>query len=157
MTFARLKLVAAVLAFAAWLAWLATAVAHKGTVQIVSPGQLTDATHLVVLAVTANDAGEVKTAATIVRVLRAPEHDPISGEIEVDRLDKAVTPLPVNGSRRVAAGEHLVPLVKTPFGFRIAGLPRSPGFEGATLEQPIVYPWTDDVKVQLRSIGVLKD
>jgi hypothetical protein len=157
MTFARLKLVAAALAFAAWLAWLAVAVANKGTVQIVSPGQLTDATHVVVVAVTANDSGDARTAATVVRVLRAPEHDPVSGEIEIDRLDKAVTPLPVNGSRRVAAGEHLVPLVKTPFGFRIAGLPRSPGFEGATYEQPVVYPWTDDVKAQLRAIGVLKD
>ncbi len=157
MTFARLKLVAAALALAAWLAWLGYAVAHKGTVQIVSPAQLTDATHVVVLALTANESGDVRTVATVVRVLRGPEHDPIAGEIDVDRLDKAVTPLPVNGSRRVAAGEHLVPLVKTPFGYRIAGLPRSPGFEGATLEFPVVYPWTDDVKAQLRTLGVLKD
>jgi hypothetical protein len=157
MTFARVKLVVAALAFAAWLAWLAVAVANKGTVQIVSPGQLTDATHLAVVAVTANDSGDVRTTASIVRVLRAPAHDPISGEIDIDRLDKAVTPLPVNGSRRVAAGEHFVPLVKTPFGFRIAGLPRSPGFEGATLEFPVVYPWTDDVKAQLRTLGILND
>lgn len=157
MTFARLKLVLAALALVAWLAWLAVAVANKGTVQIVSTAQLTDASHVVVATVTADEAGNALPKVTITQVIRAPANDPIAGEIEIERLDKAVTPLPVNGSRRIAAGEYVLPLVKTPFGFRIAGLPRSPGFEGAILDQPIVYPWAEDVKIQLRKVGVLKD
>lgn len=157
MTFARLKLVLAALAFVAWLAWLAVAVYYKGTVQIVSPAQLADATHLVVAEVKTNDAGEALTKVKVVKVIRAPANDPVGDEIEIDRLDKSVTPLPVNESRRIGAGEYVIPLVKSPFGFRIAGLPRSPGFEGTTLEQPIVYPWSDDVKAQLRTMGVLKD
>lgn len=157
MTFARIKLAIATLAFVSWMVWLGIAVANKGTVQIVSTAQLTDASHLVVVEVTTNESGDARTTAMITMVIRTPPNDPVSGTIEIDRLDKAVTPLPVNGSRRISAGEYLVPLVKTPLGFRIAGLPRSPGFEGAVLEQPIVYPWTDDVKKQLRRIGVLND
>jgi hypothetical protein len=157
MTFARLKLVAAALALAAWLAWLAVAVANKGTVQIVSPAQLTDATHIVLATVTANDAGEIRTKVKVIRTLRGPANDPVEDEIEVDRLDKAVTPLPVNGSRGIAPGDHAIALVRTPFGFRVAGLPRSPGFEGAQFDRPIVYPWTPDVKAQLKALGIPTD
>lgn len=157
MTFARLKLILAAAALIAWLAWLALAVANKGTVQIVSPAQLAAATHLVVATVKANDTGEVLTKVTVTRILRGPADDPIAGEIDIERLDKAVTPLPVNDSRRIAAGEYVIPLMKTPIGYRIAGLPRSPGFEGHTPDQPLVYPWTDDVKAQLRKLGVMKE
>ena len=157
MTFARIRLLVAALAFVGWLSYLAVAVWNKGTVQIVSTAQLTDASHVVVATVTADDAGNALPKVTILKVICAPANDPIAGEIEVERLDKAVTPLPVNGSRRISAGEYVIPLVKTPFGFRIAGLPRSPGFEGAILDQPIVYPWAEDVKIQLRKVGVLKD
>ena len=156
MTLARLRLFAAAAAFVGWLAWLAVAVAYKGTVQLVSTAQLTDATHVVVATVAATDTGDVVPKAKVVRVLKG---DGLTGgeELEVDRLDKAVTPWPVNDSRAIAAGEYVLPLVKTPFGFRVAGLPRSPGFEGARPDRPVVYPWTEDVKVQLRKYGVLKD
>lgn len=157
MTFARLRLIVATLAFVGWLVWLGIAVANKGTVQIVSPGQLTDATHVILATVTANPAGEIQTKVKVLRTLRGPATDPLDGEIDIDRLDKCVTPLPINGSRGIAPGDYVLPIVKTPFGFRIAGLPRSPGFEGAQLDRPIVYPWTDDVKTQLRRLGVLKE
>ena len=114
MTFARLKLVLAALALVAWLSWLAVAVANKGTVQIVSTAQLTDASHVVVATVTADDAGNALPKVSIIKVIRAPANDPIAGEIEIERLDKAVTPLPVNGSRRIAAGEY--PRCQTPLG-----------------------------------------
>ncbi len=157
MTLARIKLIVAALALIAWLTWLAIAVANKGTVQIISTAQLTDATHLIVATVTTNDSGDAELKVKVIKVIRAPDADPIGDEIEISRLDKAVTPLPINGSRRIAAGDYFIPLIKTPFGIKIAGLPRSPGFEGATLEQPIVYPWTPDVQTQLRSFGILKD
>jgi hypothetical protein len=60
-------------------------------------------------------------------------------------------------SRTPTPGEYLLPLVKTPAGrYRIAGLPASPGNAAAAPERPRIYPWTDDVKAQLRHIGVLK-
>ncbi len=154
MTFARVRLVLAAVAFVAWLSWLAVTVWNKGTVQLVSTAQLTAATHLVVATVTANDAGDAQPMVTITKVLRAPDGDPVAGSIKVDKLDTAVTPLPVNDSRRISAGEYLLPLVKTPAGFQIAGLPRSPGVEAVDLDQPIVYPWTEDVKIQLRKYGI---
>jgi Flp pilus assembly protein CpaB len=155
MSFARIRLIVAALAFVGWLAWLAVAVANKGTVQIVSTAQLTEATHVVVAEVKATDAGEPLTKAKVLKVIRGPADVP--GEIDVERLDKAVTPLPVNDARRISAGEYVLPLVKTPFGWKVAGLPRSPGFEGASPDQPLVYPWTEDVRIQLRKLGVLKD
>lgn len=157
MTFARLRLLLAALAFFGWMAWLAVTVWNKGTVQIVSTAQLTEATHIVVATVTTSEAGDALPKVTVTKVLRVPAGEQIPGEIEVTRLDKAVTPLAINDSRRIAAGEYVLPLVKSQLGYAIAGLPRSPGFEGAVLEQPIVYPWTDDVKIQLRKYGVLKE
>ncbi|QEL16168.1 hypothetical protein [Limnoglobus roseus] len=157
MTFARVKLALAALAFVAWLSWLAVTVWNKGTVQLVSTAQLTAATHLVVATVTTNDAGDAQPTVTVTKVLRAPAGEAVVGPIAVSKLDTAFTPLPVNDTRRIAAGEYLLPLIKTPAGYKIAGLPRSPGFEGADLDQPIVYPWTDDVKVQLRKYGILKE
>lgn len=157
MTFARIRLLVAALAFLGWMAWLAVTVWNKGTVQLVSTAQLTEATHVVVATVTTNDAGDAQPKVAVSKWLRSPVGEPTPGEIEVAGLHKAVTPLPINDSRRIGKGEFVLLLVKTPLGFAIAGLPRSPGFEGATPDQPVVYPWTEDVKIQLRKYGVLKE
>lgn len=157
MSFARLRLVVATALFAGWLVWLAVAVRQKGTVQIVSPAQLTAATHLVVAEVGTGPDGQPLPTAVVKEVLRAPDNDRPTGEITVGQLPSAVTPLPVNGeSRTPPAGEYLLPLVRDGAGFRLAGLPRSPGFEGATPDRPRIYPWTADVQAQLRKYGVLK-
>jgi hypothetical protein len=154
MTFARIRLFVAALAFFSWLAWLAFAVAKKGTVQILSRAQLTEATHLVVATVSTNESGDADSLVTIQKVLRLPAGEKLPDTLDIPRLDKAVTPLPIDGSRKIGAGVFLIPLLKLENGFRIAGLPRSPGFEGTTLERPIVYPWTDDVKKQLKALGL---
>lgn len=158
MTFARLRLVAAALLFVGWLGWLGWAVWNKGTVQIVSRAQLAAATHLVVARVSAGDDGQPSPRVTVTDVLQAPDGDRPAGELEVERLPAAVTPLPVAGeSRTPPPGEYLLPLVKTDAGrYRLAGLPASPGYAATNPERPRIYPWTADVQAQLRKLGLLK-
>ena len=146
MSFARIRLYIAAILFFGWLAWLGFAVSQKGTVQIVS----TAATHVVVGTVTLDASGRAEPKVQVKEVLRSLDADKIPGTITIGRVDKCVTPLAVNGSRDLAAGDYLFLLVKEGTTFRVAGLPRSPGIEATTPERPIAYPWTDDVKAQLR-------
>jgi len=156
MILARLKLVAAALVFAGWLTWLGIAVARKGTVQPVSRAQLAAATYLVVADVKAGDDGQPLPTVAVREVLQAPAGDRPGGEIEVEKLRSAVTPLPVAGeSRTPPPGEYLIPLVRTERGtYRVAGLPASPGYPAVSPERPRVYPWTADVRAQLRAMGL---
>lgn len=156
MSFARLRLVVAAAAFLGWLGWLGHAVLNKGTVQIVSRAQLTAATYLVVADVTtANNLPA--PAVTVKQVLRSPAGEAVPATLTVRNLPKAATPLPAAGeSRTPPAGEYLLPLVRDADGFAVAGLPRSPGYDGAPdPERPIVYPWAADVQAQLRKLGLL--
>jgi len=158
MTLARVRLVVAAVLFVGWLAWLGYAVSRKGTVQIVSRAQLTAATHLVVAEVAAGEDGQPLPRVRVVEVLQAPDGDRPAGELDVEKLPAAATPLPVAGeSRTPPPGEYLLPLVKTDAGrFRIAGLPASPGYAATNFDRPRIYPWTPDVQAQLRKMGVLK-
>ncbi len=155
MSFARIRLIVAALLFFGWLAWLGVAVSQKGTVQIVSSAQLTAATHIVVGTVTLDASGRADPKVQIREVFRSLDADKIQGVITIERVDKCVTPLPVNGSRDLAAGDYLFLLIKDGTTFRVAGLPRSPGVEASTPERPIAYPWSDDVKAQLRKWKLL--
>jgi len=155
MSFARIRLFIAVVLFFGWLAWLGFAVSQKGTVQIVSSAQLTAATHVVVGTVTLDASGRADPKVQVREILRSPDADKTEGTITIERVDKCVTPLPVNGSRDLAAGDYLFLLVKDGTTFRVAGLPRSPGIEATTPERPIAYPWTDGVKAQLRKWKLL--
>lgn len=155
MSFARIRLIVAALLFFSWLAWLGVAVSQKGTVQIVSSAQLTAATHIVVGTVTLDASGRADPKVQIREVFRSLDADKIQGVITIERVDKCVTPLPVNGSRDLAAGDYLFLLIKDGTTFRVAGLPRSPGVEASTPERPIAYPWSDDVKAQLRKWKLL--
>ena len=155
MSFARIRLFISVMLFFGWLAWLGVAVSQKGTVQIISSAQLTAATHVVVGTVTLDASGRADPKVQIREVLRSLDADKIQGVITIERVDKCVTPLPVNGSRDLAAGDYLFLLIKDGSTFRVAGLPRSPGVEASMPERPIAYPWTDDVKAQLRKWKLL--
>jgi hypothetical protein len=156
MTFARIRLVLAAVAFVGWLAYLGYAVSKKGTVQIVSRAQLTAATCLVVAKVESNPDGTPSSLATVVQVLGDSKDKPV-GVIEVLNLPSAATPLPVAGESRVPpAGEYLIPLVKAgEKAYRVAGLPKSPGVEAVMPDRPLIYPWADDVRTQLRTLGLL--
>lgn len=158
MTSARLRLIAAAALFLGWLGWLGYAVWNKGTVQIVSRAQLTAATYLVVADVATGDDGQPLSTATVDTVLSCPDGNCPTGKIDVEKLPSAVTPIPAAGeSRTPPAGKYLLPLVRTDHGtFRIAGLPSSPGFAASSPERARIYPWSEDVKQQLRQMGILK-
>jgi hypothetical protein len=153
MSFARWRLVIALAAFVGWLSWLGYAVAYNfwRKPDIVSRAQLTEADVLVVAAVTTDDAGKPKSQARV--VTRLSQGGPVAGdEIAVDNLPSAQPP----GKAFPGPGEYLIAL--NPVGadrksFRIAGLPRSPGYPPTQFVRPVVYPWTTDVQKQLQSLG----
>ncbi len=70
--------------------------------------------------------------------------------VEVWNLPSA---LPV-GNDSLPAGRYLLPLVGGGGGYRVAGLPRSPGYEPAQGTRPVVYRWTTGLEAQLRSLVV---
>jgi hypothetical protein len=154
MTGARVRLILTSVAFVAWLCWLGVAVAQKGRVQIISRAQLTAATLLVVAEIQLADDGTPRPQVAVVETLegQAP------ATLEVVNLPAAATPLPgANGSRTPTAGRYFLPLVKTESGYRLAGLPRSPGgYEAVTPDRPLVYPWQANVQEQLRGLGIVK-
>ena len=153
MSFARLRLVVALVAFVAWLSWLGYAVGYNFWYKpdLVSRAQLTEADVLVVAAVQTDEEGKPKPRAKV--TARLSKDGPVSGdEILIDKLPSAQPP----GKSFPGSGEYLIPLV--PLGadrksFRIADLPRSPGYPPAQFLRPVVYPWTADVQKQLRSLG----
>ena len=66
------------------------------------------------------------------------------------RCSSAVVP----GKGFLGAGQYLLPLAGGDLGvFRVAGLPRSPGYEETTPKLPSVYPWTPEVQAQLKSLN----
>lgn len=151
MTFARLRLAAAALLFVGWLAWMATAVWRKDTPDKVSRAQLTAADALVVADLTAGEDGLPRPTAKVVHRLSAA--GPTAGtEIRVQNLPSAVVP----GKGFPGAGQYLLALGGGDLGdlgvYRVAGLPRSPGYEEVSPKLPVVYPWTPDVQAQLRSL-----
>ncbi len=151
MTGARIRLVLAALAFFGWLAWLATAVWKNGNVPVVSRAQLTAATCLVLADLTLDDQNLPVSKIAVTSVISGT--GPAVGEtVDVINLPKAIaagkyaTPVP---------GVHAIPLSKTPDGaYRIAGLPPSPGYNVTEPDRPLIYPWNEDVKKQLRSLGI---
>lgn len=150
MSFARLRFAIALIAFLAWLTWLAVAVAQKGTSPVVSRAQLAAASHLVVCKVTVGDDGLPAITATVVESLSGPTLRP--GEvIEVLNLNSAMPP---GASALPGEGEYLLPLVGDRGTYRVAGLPRSPGYEAAETVRPAIYRYDAATRAQLRGLGV---
>lgn len=153
MSFARIRLVVALVAFLGWLSYLAYAVGYNTWKKpdLVSRAQLTEAVVLIVADVQTDDEGKPKPLAKV--TARLSNGGPTGGdEIVVENLPSAQPP----GKAFPGPGQYLIPLV--PFGagekaFRIAGLPRSPGYPASPFVRPVVYPWTEAVQTQLRSLG----
>lgn len=148
MTFARLRLAVAALAFVGWLSWLAVAVWQKDVPDKVSRAQLTAADTIVVADVTAGNDGlpQLKVKVTHVLSGKGPK---VGDEIVVTNLLSAVVP----GKGFPGRDQYLLALTDKHGEYQIAGLPRSPGYE----EQPNptslgIYPWTPAVQSQLRSL-----
>lgn len=155
MTAARVRLIAAAVLFAGWLGWLGAAVyqaryAPKPPV-VVSRAQLTAATHLVVADVAAGEEGLPGAGVKVVQVLRGDGLQAGSA-VEVMNLPTAKPPGPAPFP---GPGTYLLPLVGDGKTFRVAGLPRSPGYEATTEERPPIYPWDDDTRAQLRRLGLM--
>jgi hypothetical protein len=153
MNFARVKLIIALVAFLGWLSYLGYAVwyntFHKPT--ILSRAQLSEAVVLVTAEVTTDAEGLARQRVKVAQ--RLSKDGPTTGEeITIENLPSAQPPgLPFPG-----AGVYLLPLV--PQGaertsFRLAGLPRSPGYPAAQFVRPVLYPWSEAVQIQLRNLG----
>ena len=145
MTFARLRFAVALLAFVAWLGWLAAAVALKGD-PILSRAQLLNATHLVYAEVTVGDDGLPRSGATVVEVARG---EAVTGNITVLNLSKA---LPAGAKSFPGPGVYLLPLNGDGKTFRVVGLPRSPGYDAADPVRPVIYPATAATRLQLQRL-----
>ncbi len=142
MIVARARFAVALIAFVAWLGWLAVAVAKKGD-PVLSRAQLLNATHLVYAEVTVGDDGLPRATATVVEVVRGTA---LAGEIGVLNLPAA---LPAGAKSFPGPGVYLLPLGGDGKTFRVVGLPRSPGYEAADPVRPVIYPATDATRVQL--------
>jgi len=147
----RILLIAATVVFVGWLAWLAVAMAQKGKSPVVSRAQLTASTHLIVVDVQVGDDGLPKPLAKVIRVVRGEgvEKDSV---IEVINLPSAMPP---GASGFPGPGEYLLPVVGDGKTFRIAGMPRSPGYEPTSPVRPTIYHWGPDTEAQLRGLKLV--
>ena len=148
---ARLRLALAALCFFGWITWLAVAVWGNGKVPVVSRAQLTAATCLIVAELVIDDQNLPAEKVTVSSVVSGT--GPTVGEtIAVVNLPKAIA---AGRYATPTAGPHLIPLAKSADGsYKVAGLPPSPNYNLIDPDRPLVYPWNEDVKKQLRSLGV---
>jgi len=74
-------------------------------------------------------------------------------EVEVLNLPSAKPP---GSGGFPGAGRYLLPVVREgqTGPFRVAGMPRSPGYEPTAAERPPIYQWTDGTRAQLRGLGI---
>ena len=155
MTRARLLFVLALVAFLGWLGWLGYAVYAARYAPdkpvVLSRAQLTAATHLIVADVTVAGDG---LPAPIARVVEVVKGDGVAAGTEVEVLNLPSAKPPGTGGFP-GAGRYLLPVVGDGKTFRVAGLPRSPGYEPTPIERPPVYLWNDDTQAQLRGLGVV--
>ena len=140
MTARRGLLAVAVLAYVAWVTWLAM---QTGDVKgpIVSRSQVAVANVLVKAELSTQDDGRPAVKIVVVEMLICSTEgtSPKKG----DEIELANLP----GCRGFAGpGEYLVVLERLKDGYRLRSSPRSPGYaEG----QPWVYPWSESVEKQV--------
>ena len=149
MTAYRVRFAVILLVFLGWLGWLAAGVADKGRVPLVSRAQLTGATHVVVAEVAVGPDGLPATTATVVETVTGPPL-PAGGVVEVLNLASA---LPPGAGQFPGAGRYLLCLTGTG-PYRVAGLPRSPGYDPADPPRPMVYAWDAGTRAQLKALGL---
>lgn len=152
MTRGRIFLAVTAAAYVLWLGWLGYAVYGArwaaDRTPVVSRAQLVGATHLLVCDVAVGPDGLPEPKATVAEVIRG------DGVAAGDRVDVWNLPsaLPA-GAESLPAGRYLLPLTAGN-GYRVAGLPRSPGYEPAQGVRPVVYRWTPGLEAQLRALGL---
>lgn len=152
MSGARLRFVIAAALFVAWLAWLGYAVSQRNNTPVLSRAQLTASTHLLVVEVSVGQDGLPTSTVKILEVLRGENVD-TTQPAEVLNLPAAMPP-DANGFP--GAGSYLLPVIGDGRTFRVAGLPRSPGYESATPARPTIYHWNDHTRAQLKGLDLIK-
>ena len=148
---ARIRLGVAIVLFLSWLGWLALAVAEKGKTPVVSRAQLAGA-NLVVLGRVDADPEDPSAPGTTVQVTSVLSGDPtVAGKtLSVMNLRSASPP---GASGFPGTGDYVLALVSDGKTFRVAGLPRSPGYGEAMPPRPVIYRWTPAMEAQMKGLG----
>lgn len=151
LTFAKIRLAVTALLFLGWVGWLGMQAANHTRPLIVSRSQALTMTDAVVAEVAADEQGKprttVKVVTSLVRFADTP--DPTGQSITV--IDLAEGRLPARYP--FTPGQYLLMLRRTEAGeFRLAPIPRSPGYETGPLPIPYLYPWTDAVRDQFQAM-----
>jgi hypothetical protein len=144
MTLARFRFAIALAAFLAWLGWLAVAVAQKGD-PVLSRAQLVNATHVAYAEVSVGPDGLPLPAAKVTEAVRGE----LPAEVTVTNLPTA---LPSGASGFPGPGVYLLMLKRDGEKYSVAGLPRSPGYEAADPERPVIYAATAATQAQLAKL-----
>jgi hypothetical protein len=143
MTAARLRLVLAAALLFGWLAVLGYSAASKDRGPVVSRSQMAVATQVVYAKLTADTDGKPNPTATVTETL-TPNGPAVGESIEVGNLPTA--------AGFAGEGEYLLPLTRTAAGvYRIAGQPRSPGYEVPS-DRLFIYPRGAGIEAQVKAL-----
>jgi hypothetical protein len=135
-TSGRVRLFLAATLFICWIAYLGYAAAMKSRAPIVSHIQASAASAAVVAEVNSLDAKP--------KVTEKLWGDMPEGEIEVLNLSEA--------RGFVGPGKYLLYLERRHAMWLIVGQQRSPGNDLSGVGKPLIYPWSDDVRVQAEKL-----
>jgi hypothetical protein len=143
MGFAKARLLVAVLALFAWVGYVAYQALAYGRFPVVSHSQLLVSTVDVVADVTADDDGRPVPKVHVTEVHWPAGRKDLAGQdVTVTNIQDTV------GSGFQGPGRYVLPLVGGEGGiYRVAGLPRSPGFDGKSVF--FIYPDTPLTRKQL--------
>lgn len=144
MSFAKARLLIAFGLLAAWIGYIAYQALAFGRFPVVSHSQLLVSTLDVIADVRADADGRPEPKVHVVEV-----HWPSSRK-ELAGQEITVTNLP-SATGFQGAGRYVLPLVRGEDGeYKIAGLPRSPGFDGRAAY--FIYPDTPLTRQQLAEV-----
>ena len=144
MSFAKARLLVTFGLLAGWIGYIAYQALAFGRFPVVSHAQLLVSTLDVVADVAADADGRPEPKVHVVEV-----HWP-AGQQQIARQDITVTNLP-GAAGFQGAGRYILPLVPGEGGeYQVAGLPRSPGFDGRSAH--FIYPDTPLTRRQLDAV-----
>jgi len=148
MQFARARLWVAILLFAAWVSWLGYQAWSRGRdYPVLSHSQFLVSTLDVIAEIKEASDGHPDPAVTVHEV-----HWPKSA---TDLVGKTITVTNLSSSFGYRGpGEYILPLLRGegPDEYRVAGLPRSPGFDNFASPPHFVYPMLPITRQQLEVI-----
>jgi hypothetical protein len=148
MQFSRARLWIASVAFAVWVSWLGYQAWSRGRdYPVLSHSQFLVSTFDVIADVRATDEGRPQSVVTV-REVRWPA-------TATDLVGKTITvPNIASSFGYRGPGEYILPLVRGEGAdeYRVAGLPRSPGFDTFASPPHFIYPVMAITRQQLEAI-----